>query len=95
MLSVKPILSIKNGLVVPLERPRTRSKAFARIAQMVGEMKKPESLVIVESEQEVGQQLATALKDVYTTTIPTYKLGAVVGSNTGPGTAGAVIIAAR
>jgi len=95
MLSVKPILSLKNGHVVPLEQPRTRSKAFARIAQMVGEMKKPEHLMIVESEQEVGEQLASALKDVYTATIPTYKLGAVIGTHTGPGTAGAVVIASN
>ena len=38
MLSVKPLLTFKNGEIIALERPRTRSKAFARIAQLVNEM---------------------------------------------------------
>src|SRR5712691_4664185 len=56
LLSVKPVLSIKNGVVVAVEQPRTRSKAYGRIAQMLREMEKPEQFTIVESDSEVGQQ---------------------------------------
>jgi fatty acid kinase fatty acid binding subunit len=95
MLNVKPILAIKNGIVVPVEQPRTRSKANARIAQLVAEMGQLEQFAIVESDAEAGQQLAQALQAVYPHTIPTYKLGAVVGTYTGPGTAGVTLVIAQ
>src|SRR5437660_7389124 len=78
MLSVKPVLSLKNGEVVAVERPRTRSKAYTRIAQLLSNMGKAERMTIVASETEVGQQLAQALRGTYQGEIPIYKLGAVV-----------------
>jgi DegV family protein with EDD domain len=94
LLSVKPVLSIKNGVVVAVEQPRTRSKAYGRIAQMLREMEKPEQFTIVESDSEVGQQLAQAVKQTFPESgaIPTYKLGAVVGTYAGPGTAGIAFV---
>lgn len=94
MLSVKPILTIKNGEVAAVERPRTRSKAYARIAQLISEMKNPREFTIVESDTEVGQQLAQALQAQVQGqgSIPTYKLGAVVGTYAGPGTTGVAMI---
>jgi fatty acid-binding protein DegV len=91
---VKPVLSIKNGVVVAVEQPRTRSKAYGRIAQMLREMEKPEQFTIVESDSEVGQQLAQAVKQTFPESgaIPTYKLGAVVGTYAGPGTAGIAFV---
>lgn len=95
MLSIKPILSIRNGLVEMVERPRTRNKAYARIGQLFSEMGKPEQLCVVESDTEVGQQLVQFLQESYSGTIPTYKLGAVVGTYAGPGTAGVVVTTQR
>ena len=94
LLSVKPVLSIKNGVVVAVEQPRTRSKAYGRIAQMLREMEKPEQFTIVESDDVVGQQLAQAVKQTFpgAGAIPTYKLGAVVGTYAGPGTAGIAFV---
>ncbi len=95
MLNFKPILSLKDGLVVPVERPRTRSKAFERVAQLIGEWGKLEHLMVVESDEEVGKQLRQALQTVYSGNIPTYKLGAVLGTYTGPSVAGTVGICAE
>src|SRR5436305_4742497 len=86
MLSFKPIVSLKDGVVVPLEQPRTRSKAYARITQLVRELGELESITIAETNEEVGQQLCDALKAVYSHEIPRYKLGAVFGTHSGPGT---------
>ncbi len=87
MLSFKPIITLKDGEVVPVEQPRTRSKAYIRIAQLVSEMGKLEYLSIAESTTETGEQLAEALKTTYHDPIARYKLGAVLGTHTGPGTA--------
>ncbi|HLI08673.1 MAG TPA: DegV family protein [Ktedonobacteraceae bacterium] len=95
MLSFKPIISLKNGEVIPLERPRTRSKAYERIAQLFSEMGPLESIVIAESSEEVGQQLAEALKKTYPGQITRYKLGGVLGTHTGPGTVAISVITAR
>lgn len=95
MLSFKPIISVKNGEVVPVERPRTRGKAYARLAQMLAEMGEIEAVSIAESNNEVGQQLKEALKSVYAREVPTYKLGAVLGAHTGPGTAAIAVVMAK
>jgi DegV family protein with EDD domain len=94
-LNIKPILSLKDGLVGLVERPRTRSKAFERVAQLISEWGTLEQLVIVESDDEVGRQLEQALQAVYSGDIPTYKLGAVLGTYTGPNVAGVVGISAK
>jgi DegV family protein with EDD domain len=95
MLSVKPIISLSEGAVVPVEQPRTRSKAYARVAQLVSEMGKLEAISLAEASEEVGQQLSQALKSVYPGEIPSYKLGAVLGTHTGPGTAAVAVVTAK
>lgn len=91
-LSVKPIISLKDGEVVTIERPRTRSKAYARIAQMVSEMGNVEHISIAEADEEVGKQLAQVVHEVYPYEIPRYKLGGVLGTHTGPGTAAIALV---
>ena len=92
MLSVKPIVTLKDGAVVPVEQPRTRSRAYARVAQLVSEMGPLAYIAIAESNDEVGAQLATALKTVSDQEIPRYKLGAVLGTHTGPGTVAIAVV---
>lgn len=92
MLSFKPIISLKDGEVVPVERPRTRAKAYGRLAQLLSEMGEVEHVSIAQSNEEVGQQLAETLKGVYPRAVPVYQLGAVLGTHTGPGTAAIAIV---
>lgn len=94
MLSVKPIISVRDGEVFLVERPRTRSKAYTRIAQLVGEMGPIDSLTLIESNEEVGQQLAEALKATYHGTMDKQKFGAVLGAHAGPGIVGVSVVMA-
>ena len=92
MLSVKPIISLKDGEVIPVEQPRTRNKAYARVAELVQEMGKIEHVSIAESSEGFAQQLAQVIKTVYAGDLPIYKLGAVLGTHTGPGTAAIAVV---
>lgn len=95
MLSVKPLLSLKNGEIIPVGVSRTRSGAYARIAQLVTEMGEVEQIVAGESSQGVGQQLIEVLKVTYQGDIPLYQLGVVLGAHTGPGTTAVAVVSAK
>jgi DegV family protein with EDD domain len=86
MLSVKPIVTLKDGVVVPLEQPRTRNKAYARVAQIASEYLPAESILIAQSNNEVGEQLAQACKWLSAEPIQRYSLGGTLGTHTGPST---------
>ena len=91
-LSVKPILTIEDGLVAPLERVRTSTKAIARLADLAVEAaeKLPagydigiQQLANFEVAQQLGAELARRLgRD----SIPVDELGADIGAHVGPGT---------
>jgi DegV family protein with EDD domain len=95
MLSVKPIISLKDGEVIPVEQPRTRNKAYARVAELVREMGKIEHVSIAESSEGFADQLAQVIKTVYSGDLPMYKLGAALGTHTGPGTAAIAVVIAK
>ena len=95
MLSVKPIISLKDGEVIPVEQPRTRNKAYMRVAELAREMGKIEHVSIAESSEGFAGQLAEYIKTVYTGDLPIYKLGATLGTHTGPGTAAIAIVLAK
>ena len=95
MLSVKPIVSLKEGAVIAVEQPRTRSKAFARLIQLALDSGPIEQIAIAESNEEVGAQLAETVKAAYKGNVARYKLGAVLGTHTGPGTVALVVVNAK
>jgi DegV family protein with EDD domain len=95
MLSFKPIIALTGGEVVPIERPRTRAKAYARVAQLLSEQGAIEYVSIVETNSEVGQQLGEAIQSVYSGELPHYDLGAVIGTHTGPGTTAIAFVIAK
>lgn len=96
MLSVKPLLALnKEGIVVPLEQPRTRSKAFARAAEIVKESGPLEDLVLITANEEVGAQLDATLQQVLQQSVDHYALSSVLGAHTGPDTAGLIYTVAK
>ena len=92
LLSVKPLLQLKDGEVQPLERVRTRSKALQRVADLVKDMGKLERLAIMHADDQNGAgELANLLaphfplKDIYISTV-----GPVIGTHVGPRCVGVV-----
>jgi DegV family protein with EDD domain len=97
LLSVKPLLQVKDGEVHPLERVRTRAKALQRVAEIVKEQGKLERVAIMHADDpdgagELANLLSTVypLKDMYISDI-----GPVIGTHAGPRTVGVGIVLAR
>ena len=91
-LNLKPILHVPDGLVEPLERVRTRSKAIQRLVDIVHERGNgrpvyisPLHANILQDAQEV-ERLAKAKLNVVESIIS--NVSPVVGTHVGPGTVG-------
>lgn len=97
LLSVKPLIQVKDGEVHPLERVRTRAKALQRVAEIVKEQGKLERVAIMHAADPDGAgELANLLssvfplKDMYISDI-----GPVIGTHAGPRTVGVGIVLAK
>jgi DegV family protein with EDD domain len=89
-LSVKPLLTLRRGVVVPLEKVRTSGRAIARMEQLaLDSIDGADSFDIGVQHlanhplaEQVAQRLAVALGRE---TVPVDEVGAVIGAHVGPG----------
>ncbi len=102
VLSVKPIITVRDGLVAMAESPRTRVKARERVIELITE-KPIERLAIIHtptsSPEEVeafrDQVVARAPGGIDPTSISIGLLGASTGPHLGPGLMGAAFLRRR
>lgn len=94
LLSIKPILDIRDGQVLVQERVRTRSKAQERLGQLVAALGPLDAVAISQSDDAVGDQLEAVARTFWSGPIERFSLGPVVGTHAGPG-AGALIAITR
>jgi len=92
LLSMKPILQVRDGQVLPLERVRTWGKALERIGQLVQQLGPLETLAVVGSDESSRQMLIEIIRASWSGPIETSALGPVVGAHAGPGAAGVIAI---
>jgi len=90
LLNVKPLLEVKDGQVLPLENVRTRGKSLDRVAQIIAALGELEALGVIQSNDEVGAELAQRARAFWSGPIEVFTLGPVVGTHAGPG-AGAIV----
>jgi DegV family protein with EDD domain len=88
VLQVKPVLTITDGQVAPLERVRTEERALSRVIELArhGDERLC-ALVGHAAAEDSARRLAEALEPVAETLIVA-PLGPVVGAHAGPGTVG-------
>jgi DegV family protein with EDD domain len=97
LLSVKPILSVRDGEVAPVERVRTMSGAVRRLVELVQAEGPLERLGVVHADApanaaDVEDQLHTHYPDL---AVDRGELGPVVGTHGGPGVVGVGFLVAR
>jgi len=95
-LAIKPILSLREGHIEPIEKVRTSGRALARMVELAGaaaDAAREAGQVVDVSVQHVdfgdkASEVATALADRISDAgeIVIGALGAVVGAHVGPGT---------
>jgi DegV family protein with EDD domain len=97
LLSVKPILSVRDGEVAPLERVRTMNSALRRLVELAVALRPLEKLGVIDGDAatnaaEVARQLQSHFPEL---TIDRGELGPVVGTHGGPGLVGVAVLLAR
>jgi DegV family protein with EDD domain len=97
LLSVKPIMQIQDGEVLPIERPRTMGGALRRLVELVVALGPLERIGVIDGDAEanateVKRQLQAHFPDI---DIQRGELGPVVGTHGGPGVVGVGVLLAR
>jgi DegV family protein with EDD domain len=88
VLQVKPVLTITEGQVAPLERVRTHEKALSRVVELANELPGQVCAFVGHAAaEEAAGRIAEALEPKAETLI-VGPLGPVVGAHAGPGTVG-------
>ncbi|MCL6648118.1 MAG: DegV family protein [Chloroflexi bacterium] len=93
LLNIKPLLALKGGEVVPVERTRSRQKALERLEEWIRGHPRISALCVFSSPPaDEADQLAERLRQAYPEA-PLFRgtLGPVVGTHAGPGLVGAAV----
>jgi DegV family protein with EDD domain len=96
-LSVKPLLQLVEGQIVPLEKVRTSAKALARLVELTvaAAGNRPVDLAVhhvaaADRARDVERQLREKLPRLGESSVS--ELGPVIGAHLGPGVVGIVLV---
>ena len=93
VMSIKPLISITNGLVEEAGKQRTRSKALAHLVDILRNQEVPiERLAVLNAKCADIDAFIAMVKEVYTGEIIVGDIGAVIGTHAGQGTIGIVFL---
>ncbi len=90
VLQVKPVLTIRDGEVAPMERVRTQERAIGRLVELVRSADRGSGICAIVGHAAAGEQaerIAEAIEPVCDSLL-LQPLGPVVGAHAGPGTVG-------
>lgn len=97
LLSIKPLIQLVDGEIIPAERVRTRAAAIKKMAELViGLGSLEEAAVLYADDPEPAEQLYRMLRGAYPELpIRRGRTGAVVGAHNGPGLYGVYALLAE
>ena len=94
VLSVKPIITVEKGTVEVADRVRTRSKARARLLELLTELP-VERIAVLHGQAPEVEAFAAELAEragIERSRVSVQPIGASVGPHVGPGSYGAVVL---
>ena len=96
MLRVRPLLALTDGVIVDIERPRTRRKALERLFEQIVSEGPPQRVAILHGDaEEDAEDLAARLRIALPHLDIDVALGSpVIGAHVGPGTVGVGVLPA-
>jgi DegV family protein with EDD domain len=95
LLSVKPIIKVKHGVVTTAERVRTRSKARERLIELITEQPIERIAILHTISPDVEAfraEMLRRLRHIPPESVTVELVGASVGPHLGPGCVGAAIL---
>jgi DegV family protein with EDD domain len=94
LLSVRPVLAVRDGEVHPVARERTRARAVEHIVGLLGERKHATDIAIVHANTpDEADHLQQRLKSMFpTANIYSGRISPVLGAHAGPGVIGAGVL---
>ncbi len=93
VMSIKPLISITNGLVEEAGKQRTRSKALAHLVDILRNQEVPiERLAVLNAQCADIDAFIAMVKEVYTGEIIVGDIGALIGTHAGQVTIGIVFL---
>jgi fatty acid-binding protein DegV len=91
LLSIKPLIEVRDGVVEPNGKQRTRGKALAHLVELVRrEAADIERLAVLHAACDDVDQLVSQLEPLVDSEILVGQVGPVVGAHAGVGTIGVV-----
>ena len=91
LLDIKPVLTVNDGLIEPLEKLRGKKKLFKKLIDLMRENPnyddEKNEIAIVHSSDEYAAQTRELIKEeIGVEPVDEFKFGPVVGTHIGPGT---------
>lgn len=95
LLKVNPILAIRNGEVVPVERVRTRARAIERLCRLVGALGKLREMSVMRTTrpEEVEGLIRRLSPGFPPERVYRASIGPTMGTQVGPDAVGVALIA--
>ena len=97
VLRVRPLLELTDGVIIDIERPRTRRKALERLFEQIVADGPPQRVAILHGDAaDDAQELAARLRIALPHLDIDVSLGSpVIGAHVGPGTVGVGVLPAE
>jgi DegV family protein with EDD domain len=95
LLSIKPILTVDEGVVIVTDQPRTRSKAIERVVELVTDRPATEIHLLYSppADSAAFRELVLAhMPEPAPKVVTTHIIGPVIGAHVGPGALGAILV---